>query len=73
MSVRGGKAVLQQVRTSIFVIVNESVLLIIAQVPSLFPQGFHLPVFNPDLCYAPTDAQSSQLEEGMVVTVEPGM
>lgn len=48
-------------------------MLIMAQVPSLFPQEFHLPVFNPDLCYAPTDAQSSQLEEGMVVTVEPGM
>ncbi|KAG9200414.1 hypothetical protein G6514_007086 [Epicoccum nigrum] len=54
MSVRGGKAVLQQA-------------------PSLFPQDFHMPVFNPDLCYTPTDAQSGQLEEGMVVTVEPGM
>jgi Xaa-Pro dipeptidase len=43
------------------------------QVPSLFPQDFHMPVFNPDLCYTPTDAQSGQLEEGMVVTVEPGM
>ncbi|KAF2999474.1 hypothetical protein E8E13_008400 [Curvularia kusanoi] len=43
------------------------------QVPSLFPQDFHMPVFDPALCHAPTDAQSTQLEEGMVVTVEPGI
>lgn len=43
------------------------------QVPSLFPENFHIPVFDPALCHAPTDTQSSQLEEGMVVTVEPGM
>lgn len=43
------------------------------QVPSLFPQDFHIPVYDTALCHAPTDAQSSHLEEGMVVTVEPGM
>lgn len=43
------------------------------QAPSLFPQDFYLPVYDPATCHAPTDAQSSQLEEGMVVTVEPGI
>ncbi|KAL1598335.1 hypothetical protein SLS59_007019 [Nothophoma quercina] len=46
---------------------------VVDQVPSLFPQNFHTPVFDPALCHAPTDTQSSQLEEGMVVTVEPGI
>ncbi|XPS75458.1 Xaa-Pro dipeptidase [Ascochyta lentis] len=43
------------------------------QTPSLFPQNFHIPVYDPSSCHAPTDTQSSQLEEGMVVTVEPGI
>ncbi|KAH6644474.1 peptidase M24, structural domain-containing protein [Boeremia exigua] len=46
---------------------------VLTQAPSLFPQNFHTPVFDPSLCHAPTDAKSSQLEEGMVVTVEPGI
>jgi Xaa-Pro dipeptidase len=43
------------------------------QVPSLYPKSFHLPVYDPKTCHAPSDPQSSHLEEGMVVTVEPGM
>lgn len=43
------------------------------QAPSLYPQGFHIPVYEPSTCHAPTDPQSSQLEAGMVVTVEPGI
>ncbi|UPX16723.1 Xaa-Pro dipeptidase [Ascochyta rabiei] len=43
------------------------------QAPSLFPENFHMPVYDLALCHAPTDTQSSQLEEGMVVTVEPGI
>lgn len=41
-------------------------------------EGAELPaniaaVYEPGLCRAPTDPKSSALEEGMVVTVEPGM
>ncbi|KAH9869980.1 hypothetical protein J1614_006901 [Plenodomus biglobosus] len=43
------------------------------QAPSLYPQGFHTPVYEPTTCHAPTDPQSSHLEAGMVVTVEPGI
>ncbi|KAF3043565.1 hypothetical protein E8E11_008048 [Didymella keratinophila] len=46
---------------------------VLQQVPSLFPQNFHAPVYDAALCHAPTDTQSSQLQEGMVVTVEPGI
>ncbi|KAF2442809.1 hypothetical protein P171DRAFT_49796 [Karstenula rhodostoma CBS 690.94] len=43
------------------------------KVPSLYPEDFHLPVYNNELCMAPTDPQSPHLEEGNVVTVEPGI
>ncbi|KAF3041108.1 hypothetical protein E8E12_006575 [Didymella heteroderae] len=46
---------------------------VLQQVPSLFPQNFHAPVYDAALCHAPTDTESSQLQEGMVVTVEPGI
>ncbi|KAF2647914.1 hypothetical protein K491DRAFT_699296 [Lophiostoma macrostomum CBS 122681] len=42
-------------------------------VPSLYPQNFHQPVYDKELCMAPTDPQSPHLEEGMIVTVEPGI
>jgi Xaa-Pro dipeptidase len=45
----------------------------IIQAPSLYPVNFHLPVYDSKTCYAPTDPQSSHLDEGMVVTVGPGM
>ncbi|KAH7109859.1 hypothetical protein B0J11DRAFT_234425 [Dendryphion nanum] len=41
--------------------------------PSLYPESFHLPVYDATSCMAPTDPQSGHLEEGMVVTVEPGI
>lgn len=44
-----------------------------AQVPSLYPLNFHDPVYDSKTCHAPTDPHSSHLEEGMVVTVEPGI
>lgn len=40
---------------------------------SLYPENFHLPVYDAESCMAPTDPQSGHLEEGMVVTVEPGI
>ena len=43
------------------------------QAPSLYPENFHNPVYDSQTCHAPTDPQSSHLEEGMVVTVEPGI
>ncbi|KAH8731675.1 hypothetical protein GQ44DRAFT_822548 [Phaeosphaeriaceae sp. PMI808] len=43
------------------------------QAPSLYPENFHLPVYDYQTCHAPTDPQSSHLEEGMIVTVEPGI
>ncbi|RAR11367.1 xaa-pro dipeptidase [Stemphylium lycopersici] len=43
------------------------------QAPSLYPENFHTPVYSAETCLAPADPQSSQLEEGMVVTVEPGI
>ncbi|RMZ68596.1 peptidase d [Pyrenophora seminiperda CCB06] len=43
------------------------------QAPSLYPENFHNPVYDSETCHAPTDPQSSHLEEGMVVTVEPGI
>ncbi|KAL5115475.1 hypothetical protein ACEQ8H_006616 [Pleosporales sp. CAS-2024a] len=43
------------------------------QWPSLYPANFHLPVYDPKTCYAPVDSQSGHLEEGMIVTVEPGI
>ncbi|KAG9187242.1 Xaa-Pro dipeptidase [Alternaria panax] len=43
------------------------------QAPSLYPQNFHVPVYDSETCLAPSDPQSSHLEEGMVVTVEPGI
>ncbi|KAH7081040.1 hypothetical protein FB567DRAFT_532345 [Paraphoma chrysanthemicola] len=46
---------------------------ILEQAPSLYPESFHIPVFDRATCLAPTDPQSSHLEEGMVVTVEPGI
>ncbi|KAH7066784.1 hypothetical protein BKA63DRAFT_571187 [Paraphoma chrysanthemicola] len=46
---------------------------ILEQAPSLYPEKFHVPVFDRATCLAPTDPQSSHLEEGMVVTVEPGI
>lgn len=33
----------------------------------------HLPVYDPKTCLAPADPHSGQLEEGMVLTVGPGM
>lgn len=41
--------------------------------PSLYPEDFHLPVYEPSFCLAPTNPQSPHLEEGNVVTVEPGI
>lgn len=35
--------------------------------------NFHSPVYDKMTCHAPVDPQSSHLEEGMIVTVEPGM
>ncbi|OAL04860.1 putative Xaa-Pro aminopeptidase, partial [Phaeosphaeriaceae sp. SRC1lsM3a] len=46
---------------------------VIEQPPSLYPVNFHVPVYDPKTCHAPVDPLSSQLEEGMVVTVEPGL
>ncbi|KAF2828073.1 hypothetical protein CC86DRAFT_369220 [Ophiobolus disseminans] len=46
---------------------------VLEQAPSLYPESFHQPVYNSKTCHAPTDPQSSHLEEGMVVTVEPGI
>ncbi|KAH7406853.1 peptidase M24, structural domain-containing protein [Phaeosphaeria sp. MPI-PUGE-AT-0046c] len=43
------------------------------QPPSLYPVNFHVPVYDPKACHAPVDPLSSHLEEGMVVTVEPGI
>jgi Xaa-Pro dipeptidase len=43
------------------------------QTPSLYPVNFHIPVYDPKTCHAPADPQSSHLEEGMVVTIEPGI
>ncbi|ORY16418.1 hypothetical protein BCR34DRAFT_105189 [Clohesyomyces aquaticus] len=43
------------------------------QAPSLFPKDFHLPVYDLTTCRSPVDVQSGHLEEGMVVTVEPGI
>ncbi|KAF1943932.1 hypothetical protein EJ02DRAFT_432880 [Clathrospora elynae] len=43
------------------------------QAPSFYPENFHNPVYDAKTCHAPTDPQSSHLEEGMVVTVEPGI
>ncbi|PVH97743.1 hypothetical protein DM02DRAFT_630847 [Periconia macrospinosa] len=41
--------------------------------PSLYPEDFHLPVYDNEMCRAPTNPESPHLEEGMVVTVEPGI
>ncbi|KAF1954839.1 hypothetical protein CC80DRAFT_536633 [Byssothecium circinans] len=41
--------------------------------PSLYPEDFHLPVYDNEMCRAPTSPESPHLEEGMVVTVEPGI
>ncbi|KAF2469759.1 Creatinase/aminopeptidase [Lindgomyces ingoldianus] len=41
--------------------------------PSIFPANFHLPVYDSQTCRSPADPQSGYLEEGMVVTVEPGI
>jgi Xaa-Pro aminopeptidase len=41
--------------------------------PSIFPKDFHLPVYDPETCRSPVDVFSGHLEEGMVLTVEPGM
>lgn len=43
------------------------------QAPSLYPEEFHLPIYDSEMCRAPTNPESPHLEEGMVVTVEPGM
>lgn len=70
MSVRGGKPVLSQVsrcHVRRLACTNQN------QAPSLYPECFHESVYDSHMCHAPTDPQSSQLEEGMVVTVEPGM
>jgi Xaa-Pro dipeptidase len=40
---------------------------------SLYPQDFHLPVYDAKTCRSPVDPASGHLEEGMVVTVEPGI
>lgn len=73
MSVSRGKAVLEQVRLTTLTCAHWGPQADPEQVPSLFPQNFHTPVYDAALCHAPTDTQSSQLQEGMVVTVEPGM
>ncbi|KAH6026116.1 Xaa-Pro aminopeptidase [Parastagonospora nodorum] len=46
---------------------------VLEQSPSLYPMNFHSPVYDPKTCHAPVDPQSSHLEEGMIVTVEPGI
>ncbi|KAF2276863.1 uncharacterized protein EI97DRAFT_433093 [Westerdykella ornata] len=43
------------------------------EVPSLFPQDYHLSVYDPALCFAPATPRSGPLQEGMVLTVEPGI
>jgi Xaa-Pro dipeptidase len=43
------------------------------KVPSLYPAEYHQPVYDPKSCHAPTNPESSHIEEGMVLTVEPGM
>lgn len=70
MSVRRGKPVLDQASLSYACDMTGSDQ---GQAPSLYPEGFHESVYDSHTCHAPTDPQSSQLEEGMVVTVEPGM
>ncbi|KAF2194812.1 hypothetical protein K469DRAFT_706295 [Zopfia rhizophila CBS 207.26] len=46
---------------------------IYSMAPSLYPENFHLPVYDAETCRSPTNPQSGHLEEGMVVTVEPGI
>src|SRR5690348_4801865 len=41
------------------------------QAPSLYPEGFHTSLYDPASCHAPCNPQSSPLEVGMVVTIEP--
>ncbi|KAF2728620.1 hypothetical protein EJ04DRAFT_569387 [Polyplosphaeria fusca] len=40
---------------------------------SMYPNNYHAPVWDPSTCLAPTDPESPHLEEGMVVTIEPGI
>ncbi|KAF2120003.1 peptidase M24, structural domain-containing protein [Lophiotrema nucula] len=40
---------------------------------SLYPDNFHLPVYSMETCRAPCDPKSPHLDEGMVVTIEPGI
>ncbi|OCL03469.1 hypothetical protein AOQ84DRAFT_302709 [Glonium stellatum] len=40
---------------------------------SKYPTNYHLPVYHGEMCKSPVDPQSRSLEEGMVVTVEPGI
>lgn len=44
-----------------------------SKVPSLYPEDYHLPVYDAKLCMAPCSPESPHLEEGMVVTIEPGI
>lgn len=40
---------------------------------SLFPENYHLPVYDSEMCRFPARPESGGLEEGMVITVEPGI
>jgi Xaa-Pro dipeptidase len=40
---------------------------------SIYPENFHVPVYDAELCRAPVHPHSRGLQEGMVVTVEPGI
>lgn len=41
--------------------------------PSIYPANFYLPVYDAKSCRSPVDPSSPHLDEGMVVTVEPGI
>lgn len=43
------------------------------QAASLYPENFHLPVYDEKLCRRPTHPKSPHLEKDDLVTVEPGM
>ncbi|KAF2203078.1 hypothetical protein GQ43DRAFT_390761 [Delitschia confertaspora ATCC 74209] len=40
---------------------------------SLYPENYYVPVYDSTTCRSPVDPASGHLEEGMVVTVEPGI
>ncbi|KAI4667879.1 uncharacterized protein J4E78_001698 [Alternaria triticimaculans] len=53
--------------------VGQAQLMSVRRGKPVYQQDFHVPVYDSETCLAPSDPQSSHLEEGMVVTVEPGI